>query len=284
MIHRISASFPSSLLFVLVCLAITFHAGESFLPSTPSHGRLSRPLRGRRVSTARLAAQEEQPAATATRDSLLVVWDLDETLICSRERYPIERSTRRLEDPEEPLPDASQWKPLPEGAPVSDFSVDLVQQYDDKTRWVERFDIFLRPGAQELLQWCKDQGYEQALFTTAIQLYADNILAHPTLDPSGELLPRRLYRGDMDGYSYKSLARLRPCLKRAVLIDNARRYLTEENGIGVPDFVPKWAPSIPEENDALKSLLTELDELDDVRPRLKELWKEGRFECGRRGD
>jgi len=193
-----------------------------------------------------------QTRPSLQRDRLLVVFDLDETLVhckqvggegassssSSSSSSGASSSFAREPDFRIVLP-GSENRGMPgPGTPIVGWK---------------------RPGVDELLHWAA-ANYDLALYTAGTQEYADAILS--LLDPAERLIPRerRLYRQDCrphnlrlggDGQSVylKDLSKFegRHQLNRIVLVDNnvLSFLLNPDNGILVNDFLGDALPPSP---------------------------------------
>ncbi|GMI62594.1 hypothetical protein ScalyP_jg1624 [Parmales sp. scaly parma] len=128
-----------------------------------------------------------------------------------------------------------------------------------------------RPGIDEFLKKV-GQKWETYIFTAAMEVYARPVL--DVLDPNDELIASRFYRDSCTynqlGVYVKDLSKIVPDdrdLKRVVLVDNnPLSFMAQpENGILVSNF---YDDSDDESLPAVYKLLEEIDELNDVRPKL----------------
>jgi len=163
---------------------------------------------------------------------LLVVLDLDHTLVCSRD----------------------------EASPGFDFHL---------TRSKQEAWVWKRPGLDAFLGWLRRPGVEVAAYTAASSAYALGVIAH--LDPEGTLFRQQLTRGDcVLEPPAKDLARLQHDLRRVVLIDDSLPSfrLQPENGILVTPFLHTQRSD--SELQRVQGVLEALVGLADVREVLRE--------------
>jgi len=190
---------------------------------------------------------------------LLVVFDLDETLVHTRAGGPQQNGGKGV-----------------------DFELSMEAG--------DRYSVSVRPGAEAILRWCTENGFETALYTAGVEGYAERVMRK--LDPHRRYLPRRLYRDscrrvviggggpseENASVFLKDLSRFRGCLKRVVLVDNSPLsfFINPDNGIPVADFLADHHndaakhSSYVDEFDSLRQLLLDLKPLADVRQELRE--------------
>mmetsp|Transcript_83149 Transcript_83149/g.235556 ORF Transcript_83149/g.235556 Transcript_83149/m.235556 type:complete len:416 (+) Transcript_83149:89-1336(+) len=166
---------------------------------------------------------------------LLVVLDLDHTLVCSRDEVS------------------------------SGFDFQLAR--GSQEAWVWK-----RPGLGLFLDWLRRPGVEVAVYTAGSAAYADGVAAH--LDPEGTLIRHQLSRGDcVLEPPAKDLCKLHHDLRRTVLIDDSLLSfrLQPENGILVSAFLETSNADLEllRVQDLLETLLGAEDVREVLRPRLR---------------
>ena len=186
------------------------------------------------------------PAATAATPPprLVVVLDLDNTLVA-------------------PVPG---WEHPPE---PSAFRVEVLGE-----RGVHRFTVHKRPGVDEFLRELSARGYEVALFTTAIEDYARQVLER--LDPHKQVFAHFFHNAhctQLRGNAFtKDLAILNRPLSRVVLVDDNLLACLKQpsNAIFVPRFLfREGEPAQDSTLAAVAAFLRDVDGQADVRPFLK---------------
>jgi Dullard-like phosphatase family protein len=208
------------------------------------------------------------------RSRMTVVLDMDECII---------HSVSNKDDPVQM--DVSTTEPI--------------ESFNLKFNDGENFTVYKRPGLDEFLQACAEE-FDTYVFTAGSHDYADSVL--DILDPKRTLFKGRFYRSDCicryrnDVRHYlKDLETvvqergLGEGLGRMVLVDNNpfSFIYQPDNGIPVSSFYGKhdlpylihpaqprprrWREQYVLAN--LLDLLRGLDELDDVRPALRDMFK-----------
>ena len=208
-------------------------------------------------------------SSSASSSDLVIVLDMDETLICS-DWHP-EFTTLDSKNGLESFPSINEGR---------------------------QFDVYKRPHLDEFLKQLSLR-YQVYVFTAALPVYADPILN--ALDPLHTIFKKRFYRYDMTSHQTKNVAALdyfnqqqqqqhgeegtnqknKIDPKRFVMIDDQERYMIDHitNGIKIKKFNLKGGyyygaqkTKHPKDDDSLLmilKLLQMLEHVDDVRPILK---------------
>merc|ERR1712130_733556 len=186
-----------------------------------------------------------------------VVLDMDETLIHSVFLSDLERLLRKKLKAETLVRDENEISSiLKEYRRKADFCI-------EKSGGIA---VNLRPGIHTFLRKLSTS-FEVVLFTAADREYADAILRE--LDPESIMFPYKLYREHTIMYKgtkyVKDLSLLGRDLSRTVLIDNSILTMRAcpNNCVLIDDF---YGDRDDQELEIMWSILTELDQLDDVRP------------------
>lgn len=146
----------------------------------------------------------------------------------------------------------------------------------------ECFEIFMedgekavvckRPGLDAFLNSVKHR-YDIYVFTASLPVYSDAVLDY--LDPKGDIFIKRFYRDSCqqvtNGVFLKDLQLIRKDLAKVVLVDNnpISFLLYPSNGIPVPSFYDNMNDI---SLDALAKVLDNIDQLPDIRPRLRKMF------------
>jgi len=176
---------------------------------------------------------------------MTVVLDMDETLIHSCFVGCSESENKAQE--------------IAEGRPPCDFFLDVC----------DGVAVYIRPGLSHFLKLL-NQLFEVVVFTAGEQDYADAVLDY--VDPEG-YISYRLYRESTcgcRGLNYvKDLHHLGRDMAKIVLLDNnmVSMVATPDNCILIDDFI---SDKTDRELPLVASILMDLNELDDVRPCLRD--------------
>ena len=138
----------------------------------------------------------------------------------------------------------------------------------------ERAIVNKRPGLDEFLQVASKQ-FDLYVFTAGLEIYGKPVL--DVLDPSNTIFKGRFYRNscyNIGELFLKDLRVVRNDLSRIVLVDNnpISFLLQPSNGIPVPSF---YSDAHDKTLLALTKVLVNIHELEDVRPRLHQMFKLG---------
>ncbi|CAI5709038.1 unnamed protein product [Hyaloperonospora brassicae] len=189
----------------------------------------------------------------APSERLALVLDMDECLVHSQFQNDVAQYRQ------------SERRPA-HVAPYSD-SFEIV--LDDG----ERARVNKRPGLDRFLEEAAKH-YDVYVFTAGLEAYGKPIL--DALDPKGTLFAGRFFRASCRPHKGMFLKDLRVVhgrdLSRVVLVDNnpVSFLLQPSNGIPVPSFYDDEADRTLE---SLSKVLTSLQDVDDVRPRLHQLFR-----------
>eukprot|EP00929_Paragymnodinium_shiwhaense_P061257 TRINITY_DN30590_c0_g1_i1.p1 TRINITY_DN30590_c0_g1~~TRINITY_DN30590_c0_g1_i1.p1 ORF type:complete len:341 (-),score=81.89 TRINITY_DN30590_c0_g1_i1:51-1073(-) len=113
--------------------------------------------------------------------------------------------------------------------------------------------VYVRPFAELFLQVAA-RLFEVVVFTASSSSYADQVLDR--LDPTGQLLSKRLYREhcvEVGGAYFKDMRRLGRPLSEVVLVDNSPVSLASNPDNGI--IVQSWAAEYCEDRELLDLLL-----------------------------
>ena len=155
------------------------------------------------------------PCYKAKFDPPHLIWDLDNTILCSISPHPNESSD--ISTVVSPLPNDSSryFDQIDDDFPFNDDTPNT------RTYW--------RPGAKAALKVCSLFSI-QHVYTTAQRTYTDNIMAE--LDPKGELFQIIVHR-DLRPDSVKrgkDLSVITDRLDRAILFDDKTKNFGPQNG------------------------------------------------------
>jgi CTD small phosphatase-like protein 2 len=151
-----------------------------------------------------------------------------------------------------------------------------LQQYEDSFEIVmddgERAVVHKRPGLDRFLEEASKH-FDVYVFTAGLEAYGKPILDE--LDPKGTLFAGRFFRESCQqrkGMFLKDLRVVRKDLSKVILVDNnpVSFLLQPSNGIPVPSF---YDDASDRTLDSLTKVLTSLRDLDDIRPRLHQLFR-----------
>lgn len=151
-----------------------------------------------------------------------------------------------------------------------------LQQYEDTFEIVmddgERAVVHKRPGLDRFLEEASKH-FDVYVFTAGLEAYGKPILDE--LDPKGNLLAGRFFRESCQqrkGMFLKDLRVVRKDLSKVILVDNnpVSFLLQPSNGIPVPSF---YDDANDHTLESLTKVLASLRELEDVRPRLHQLFR-----------
>lgn len=158
----------------------------------------------------------------------------------------------------------------------SEYRPNALQQYDDTFEIVmddgERAIVHKRPGLDRFLEEASKH-FDVYVFTAGLEAYGKPILDE--LDPKGTLFAGRFFRESCQqrkGMFLKDLRVVRKDLSKIILVDNnpVSFLLQPSNGIPVPSF---YDDAGDRTLDSLTKVLASLRELEDVRPRLHQLFR-----------
>lgn len=195
------------------------------------------------------------PQTKENQGRLCVVLDMDETLIHSQ--FNSQNEYRQAEERQE-------------AKSKHDFtvSIGMGENGEDETACV-----YIRPGLAKFIERGAHL-FELVVFTAALPIYAKPVL--DKIDPTGSLFTARLYRDSTVTYRgqpfVKDLNQLGRDMKRIVLLDNNPYAMlaTPDNAMPILSFYDD--PTDRELEKAL-ALLTEMKNLEDIRPYLKKRFK-----------
>lgn len=170
------------------------------------------------------AAVASYPAYKAKCDPPHVIWDLDNTILCSISPHPCSSGESSDETQND---DKVEVK-----APLPTDSCRYFDQIDDDFPFEDNIPntrTYWRPGAKAALQIC-NLFCVQHVYTTAQRTYTDNIMAE--LDPKGELFQTIVHR-DLRPDSVKrgkDLSVITDRLDRAILFDDKIKNFCPQGG------------------------------------------------------
>ncbi|RLN93760.1 hypothetical protein BBJ28_00013371 [Nothophytophthora sp. Chile5] len=190
-------------------------------------------------------------AAGAGQERLALVLDMDECLVHSKFQNEVEYRQ-------------SEYRPEELEAYGDSFEIVM----DDGERAV----VNKRPGLDRFLEEAAKH-FDVYVFTAGLEAYGKPILDE--LDPKGNLFAGRFFRASCQqrkGMFLKDLSVVRTDLSRVILVDNnpVSFLLQPSNGIPVPSF---YDDVNDRTLDSLTKVLASLQEVDDVRPRLHQLFR-----------
>ncbi|KAL7683508.1 putative FCP1 domain, HAD superfamily protein [Plasmopara halstedii] len=213
-----------------------------------------------RVSRSRLAdgvsvAKKRSTAHVRTpSERIALVLDMDECLVHSKFQNEVEYRQ-------------SEYRP------------EKINEYSDSFEIVmndgERAVVNKRPGLDRFLEEAVKH-YNIYVFTAGLEAYGKPIL--DALDPRGNLFAGRFYRESCkqrNGMFLKDLNVVRGGdLSRVILVDNnpVSFLMQPSNGIPVPSFYDDPSDRMLE---SLTKVLASLQDVEDVRPRLHQLFRLG---------
>lgn len=158
----------------------------------------------------------------------------------------------------------------------NEYRPSALQQYADTFEIEmddgERAVVHKRPGLDRFLAEAS-QHFDVYVFTAGLEAYGKPIL--DALDPKGTLFAGRFFRASCQqrkGMFLKDLRVVRPDLSKVILVDNnpVSFLLQPSNGIPVPSF---YDDANDRTLESLTKVLASLRDLDDVRPRLHQLFR-----------
>lgn len=137
---------------------------------------------------------------------------------------------------------------------------------------VYQVSVKKRPHMAQFLEMVADK-FEVVVFTASQQVYADTLL--DILDPKGTLIKHRLFRDScllVDGNYLKDLNVLGRDMSQMVLVDNSPHAFGYQIDNGIP--IESWYDD-PKDTELLKlaQFLTRIEEVDDVRPIVRNHFK-----------
>lgn len=215
------------------------------------------------VSRARLA--EEISAAkkmqthrmatpvTANEERIALVLDMDECLVHSKFYNELVECRQ------------DEYRP-------DQLNKDFVDTFEIEMDDGERAIVYKRPGLDRFLVEAS-MHFDLYVFTAGLKAYGKPILDE--LDPKGTLFAGRFFRESCQarkGMFLKDLRVVRSDLSRVILVDNnpVSFLMQPSNGIPVPSFYDDAADRTL---DSLTKVLMSLREVEDVRPRLHQLFR-----------
>ncbi|KAL4151612.1 hypothetical protein PRNP1_008554 [Phytophthora ramorum] len=211
-----------------------------------------------RVTRSRLADQvsaAKKRSNSHTRapcERLALVLDMDECLVHSKFQNEVEYRQ-------------SEFRP----EQLEDFADSFEIVMDDGERAV----VNKRPGLDRFLEEAAKH-YDVYVFTAGLEAYGKPILDE--LDPKGNLFAGRFFRESCQqrkGMFLKDLSVVRGGdLSRVILVDNnpVSFLMQPSNGIPVPSF---YDDANDRTLESLSKVLASLQEVEDVRPRLHQLFR-----------
>lgn len=158
----------------------------------------------------------------------------------------------------------------------SEYRPEQLEEYSDSFEIVmddgERAVVNKRPGLDRFLEEAAKH-YDVYVFTAGLEAYGKPIL--DVLDPKGTLFAGRFFRESCQqrkGMFLKDLSVVRGDLSRVILVDNnpVSFLMQPSNGIPVPSFYDDASDRTLE---SLTKVLQSLQEVEDVRPRLHQLFR-----------
>jgi len=158
----------------------------------------------------------------------------------------------------------------------NEYRPSQVDTYEDSFEIVmddgERAIVNKRPGVDQFLQEVSEF-CDIYVLTAGLESYAQPIL--DVLDPKGTIFAGRFYRDSCQvrkGMFLKDLSVVRKDLSKVILVDNnpVSFLMQPSNGIPVPSF---YGNANDRTFDSLTKVLNSLRDVDDVRPRLHELFR-----------
>ncbi|KAJ0404301.1 hypothetical protein P43SY_003214 [Pythium insidiosum] len=205
------------------------------------------------VSAAKkLQAQVRAATPVPTGERVALVLDMDECLVHSK--FYNEMVECRQDE----------YRP----ADLQEYADTFEIEMDDG----ERALVYKRPGLDHFLEEASKH-FDLYVFTAGLEAYGKPIL--DVLDPKGTIFAGRFFRESCQmrkGMFLKDLRVVRNDLSRVILVDNnpVSFLMQPSNGIPVPSFYDDAADRTLE---SLTKVLLSLREVDDVRPRLHQLFR-----------
>jgi len=149
---------------------------------------------------------------------------------------------------------------------------DYVDTFEIEMDDGERAIVYKRPGLDSFLEEASKH-FDLYVFTAGLEAYGKPILDE--LDPKGTIFAGRFFRESCQmrkGMFLKDLRVVRSDLSRVILVDNnpVSFLMQPSNGIPVPSF---YDDASDRTLDSLTKVLMSLREVDDVRPRLHQLFR-----------
>lgn len=195
--------------------------------------------------------QEDESTDPVEEERIALVLDMDECLVHSKFYNEVEY--RQEEE-----------RPTELGAYEDSFEIEMEDG--------ERAVVHKRPGLDAFLEEASKH-FDVYVFTAGLEAYGKPIL--DALDPKGSLFAGRFFRNSCQmrkGMFLKDLRVVRSDLSKVILVDNnpVSFLMQPSNGIPVPSFYDDAADRTLE---SLSKVLASLRELDDVRPRLHQLFR-----------
>lgn len=199
------------------------------------------------------ASSSANPAASnnAGEERLALVLDMDECLVHSKFYSEVEYRQ-------------NEYRPSELREYADSFEIEM----DDGERAV----VYKRPGLDAFLEEASKH-YDVYVFTAGLEAYGKPIL--DALDPKNTLFAGRFFRescAQRKGMFLKDLRVVRPDLSRVILVDNnpVSFLMQPSNGIPVPSF---YDDANDRTLESLTKVLASLREVEDVRPRLHQLFR-----------
>lgn len=198
------------------------------------------------TTTAALNKKSKGETAGASPKKLTLVLDLDDTLIST-----VDYNVSSYESVKDSL--------------EKDKKVEMYAIQVERRVYV----ITVRPGVKAFLEWASAR-YELFLFTTAVDVYVDQVLAR--IDPGRRFFPRgrtltKADCGTVTDFNAKDLTKVSKDLSRVVLVDNGANcfLLQPRNGIPIMDYT--WNNPDDDALEVLREFLeTKVEPAPDVRP------------------
>lgn len=214
-----------------------------------SHNRLADD-----VSVAKKMAAQVRPASSPSRENderIALVLDMDECLVHSKFQSEVEYRQ-------------AEYRPSELQTYTDSFEIVM----DDG----ERAIVNKRPGLDRFLEEASKH-FDVYVFTAGLEAYGKPIL--DALDPKGTLFAGRFFRASCQvrkGMFLKDLRVVRKDLSKVILVDNnpVSFLLQPSNGIPVPSFYDDESDRTLQ---SLTKVLMSLNDLEDVRPRLHQLFR-----------
>ncbi|TMW68421.1 hypothetical protein Poli38472_005889 [Pythium oligandrum] len=157
-----------------------------------------------------------------------------------------------------------------------EYRPESLQEYEDsfdiEMEDGERAIVYKRPGLDRFLEEASKH-FDLYVFTAGLEAYGKPILDE--LDPKGTIFAGRFFRESCQmrkGMFLKDLRVVRSDMSRVILVDNnpVSFLMQPSNGIPVPSFYDDAADRTL---DSLMKVLMSLTEVEDVRPRLHQLFR-----------
>lgn len=191
------------------------------------------------------------PTDDVAEERVALVLDMDECLVHSKFVNEVEYRQ-------------SEYRPSELKQYADTFEIEM----DDGERAV----VYKRPGLDRFLEEASKH-FDVYVFTAGLEAYGKPILDE--LDPKGNLFAGRFFRESCQqrkGMFLKDLRVVRKDLSKVILVDNnpVSFLLQPSNGIPVPSFYDDASDRTLE---SLTKVLASLRALEDVRPRLHQLFR-----------